>query len=129
MLKETLLFLLLSPGFILTIPPVGNSLFMTCKTSVIAVLIHATIFAVILYYSALIPILNRLEGFQTTAATTETITCYTSSTITGIVWGGGIVGAVLSAAVSYYWWVIKPKSAAVVVPLATRKSKSFDNDE
>jgi hypothetical protein len=49
MLFLTLLFILLSPGFLLTIPPVGKSLFMSGQTSVSAILVHALIFTAILY--------------------------------------------------------------------------------
>ena len=49
MLFLTLLFILLSPGFLLTIPPVGKSLFMSGQTSISAILVHALIFTGILY--------------------------------------------------------------------------------
>ena len=49
MLFLTLLFILLSPGFLLTIPPVGKSIFMSGQTSVTAILVHALIFTGILY--------------------------------------------------------------------------------
>jgi hypothetical protein len=49
MLFLTLLFILLSPGFLLTIPPVGKSIFMSGQTSVTAILVHALIFTAILY--------------------------------------------------------------------------------
>lgn len=49
MLFLTLLFILLSPGFLLTIPPVGKSMFMSGQTSVSAILVHALIFTGILY--------------------------------------------------------------------------------
>ena len=42
------LFVLLSPGVLLTLPPVGGQVFMSGKTSLIAVLVHAVIFALIL---------------------------------------------------------------------------------
>jgi FtsZ-binding cell division protein ZapB len=64
MLAVTLLFVLLSPGILLTLPPVGKKVFMSCKTSVAAVLVHALVFAVLLANLRKIPFLNRLEGFQ-----------------------------------------------------------------
>jgi len=64
MLREVLLFILLSPGLILTLPPVGKKIFMSCQTSVAAVLVHAVVFAVVLKFFDDIPILNMIEGFQ-----------------------------------------------------------------
>lgn len=54
------LFILLSPGLLVTLPPVGK-LFMSNKTSVVAVLVHAIIFAV-----ALTLFKSVKEGFQNT---------------------------------------------------------------
>jgi len=64
MLVEVLLFVLLSPGLLLTLPPVGKGVFMSGKTSVLAVLVHAVVFAVLLKYKSSIPVLNQLEGFE-----------------------------------------------------------------
>ena len=64
MLKEVILFILLSPGLLLTLPPVGKKVFMSCQTSVLAVFVHALVFGVALYYVNNIPILNQLDGFQ-----------------------------------------------------------------
>jgi hypothetical protein len=44
-----ILFILLSPGVLLTIPPVGKKIFMSQQTSPSAVLVHALIFSGILY--------------------------------------------------------------------------------
>ena len=44
-----LLFVLLSPGVLLTLPPVGSQIFMSGKTSLIAVLVHAVVFVFIIY--------------------------------------------------------------------------------
>jgi len=41
-----LLFILLSPGVLLTLPPVGSQIFMSGKTSLIAVLVHAVVFII-----------------------------------------------------------------------------------
>lgn len=62
MLTEVALFVALSPGLLLTLPPIGNKVFMSCKTSVAAVLVHAVVFAVALTY--LKPV---LEGFAAPA--------------------------------------------------------------
>jgi len=64
MLAEVVLFILLSPGLLLTLPPVGKKIFMSCQTSTVAVLVHALVFAFALYYLPYIPVLNRLDGFQ-----------------------------------------------------------------
>lgn len=44
-----ILFILLSPGVLLTIPPVGKTVFMSRQTSPSAVLVHALLFSGILY--------------------------------------------------------------------------------
>lgn len=65
MLVEIALFILLSPGLLLTLPPLSKGgIFMSGKTSVIAVLVHALVFAFLLYYSDYIPIIGQLDGFQ-----------------------------------------------------------------
>lgn len=63
LLRATLLFVLLSPGFLLTIPPIGK-LFMSRKTSVAAVLVHAAVFYFALKFSSSIPLVNMVEGFS-----------------------------------------------------------------
>jgi hypothetical protein len=63
MLKEVVLFILLSPGLLLTLPPVGKKVFMSCQTSTLAVFVHALVFGVALYYVKSIPVLNQLDGF------------------------------------------------------------------
>ena len=70
MLIETILFILLSPGLLLTLPPVGKNIWMSCKTSLIAVLVHALIFGFLVYHKRYLPVLGSLEGFQ--AAMTPT---------------------------------------------------------
>lgn len=61
----TLLFILLSPGVLLTLPPVGGKIFMSGKTSLIAVLVHAVVFYIIMSYRRQIPVINViLEGFE-----------------------------------------------------------------
>lgn len=56
-----LLFILLSPGFLLSIPAVGGKYLMTGKTSVTAVLVHAVVFGLALY---LLKTYYGIEGFQ-----------------------------------------------------------------
>ena len=46
LLSPALLFVLLSPGVLVTLPPVGSQIFMSGKTSLIAVLVHAVIFLI-----------------------------------------------------------------------------------
>ena len=94
MLRETLLFILLSPGLLLTLPPIGKSFFMTGKTSVMAIIVHAAVFATLLYYASSIPGLNQLEGFEDTH-------CYTSSGLWGIIIGVGAVAAIIGAIIGY----------------------------
>jgi hypothetical protein len=43
------LFILLSPGFLLTLPPGSKGVFMSGQTSVAAVIVHGIVFAVVLY--------------------------------------------------------------------------------
>jgi hypothetical protein len=64
MLAEVVLFILLSPGLLLTLPPVGKKIFRSCQTSTVAVFVHALVFAFALYNLPYIPVLNRLDGFQ-----------------------------------------------------------------
>ena len=63
MLVPVLLFVLLSPGMLLTLPPVGRNIFMSQKTSLLAVLVHAVIFALVYMNIGNIPILNQMDGF------------------------------------------------------------------
>lgn len=69
-LHYMILFVLLSPGLLLTLPPVGRRVFMSGKTSTVAVLVHAVVFVAIVYlfkkYVA--------EGFQT-GNTETTVMC------------------------------------------------------
>ena len=70
MLAAIVLFILLSPGLLLTLPAVGNSgVFMSGRTSTVAVLVHALVFAFLLYFVDYIPVLNSLEGFQSSELT------------------------------------------------------------
>ena len=103
MFKETLLFILLSPGLLLTIPPVTKQIFFSCKTSVLAILVHALLFATILYYSHLIPGLNQLEPF--TETTTDN--CYTSSQMTGSLIAGMILGLIGTFLALFIYYKVK----------------------
>ncbi len=49
MLLVILLFILLSPGVLLTLPPISGKIWMTGKTSMAAVLVHAVVFGLALY--------------------------------------------------------------------------------
>jgi hypothetical protein len=61
----TLLFILLSPGVLLTLPPIGGKIFMSGKTSLVAVLVHAVVFYVLLSMRRQIPVVNMIfEGFE-----------------------------------------------------------------
>lgn len=65
LLAATILFILLSPGVLLTLPPVGSKILMSGKTSLIAVLVHAVVFYVLLSFRRQIPVLNVfIEGFE-----------------------------------------------------------------
>ena len=44
-----LLFILLQPGVLVTLPPVGKQIFMSGKTSFTAIIVHTLVFAVALY--------------------------------------------------------------------------------
>jgi hypothetical protein len=58
MLSLILLFILLSPGMLLTLPPGGRGMFFSCETSVTAVLVHSVVFAAVLYYRRSIPVVR-----------------------------------------------------------------------
>ncbi len=55
-----ILFFLLSPGVLLTLPPVGKKIWMSGQTSVVAALVHAIVFVIILY---LLSSNGLIEGF------------------------------------------------------------------
>lgn len=60
-LYATLFFVLLSPGVLLTLPPKSKGIFMSGQTSMLAVLVHAVVFYVVLKYA--LPMVG-IEGFQ-----------------------------------------------------------------
>ena len=57
-----ILFFVLSPGVLLTIPPVGKKLFMSGQTSVLSAFVHALVFAGVVY---LCDRYGMMEGFMT----------------------------------------------------------------
>ena len=61
LLYLTLLFVVLSPGLLLTIPPCSKGLFMSGQTSIRSVLVHAVVFYLVAAY--VLPAMS-LEGFQ-----------------------------------------------------------------
>ncbi len=58
MLSLILLFILLSPGVLITLPPGSKGMFFSCETSVVAVLVHSVVFAALVYYKYSIPVLR-----------------------------------------------------------------------
>jgi hypothetical protein len=58
-----ILFFVLSPGVLLTLPPVGKKIWMSGQTSITSALVHAVVFVGILYLIQ--SNTNVMEGFQT----------------------------------------------------------------
>ena len=58
LLVAGLLFFVLSPGVLLTIPPSSKGLFLSCQTSVTAALVHAVVFVAVTYLLS-----TAVEGF------------------------------------------------------------------
>ncbi|NBO70326.1 MAG: DUF3339 domain-containing protein [Bacteroidetes bacterium] len=50
MLGTILLFVLLSPGVLFTIPPGTKGLFFSGETSLLATVVHAIVFTLLIYY-------------------------------------------------------------------------------
>jgi len=44
-----ILFVLLSPGVLLTLPPLSKGVFMSGQTSTVAVLVHAVVFGIVYF--------------------------------------------------------------------------------
>ncbi len=61
MLLLIALFVLLSPGVLLTLPPIGGKWWMTGKTSMAAVLVHAVVFGIAIH---LLKSYYYMESFQ-----------------------------------------------------------------
>lgn len=75
-LHSMILFVLLSPGLLLTLPPVGRRVFMSGKTSTQAVLVHALVFMLVIY------LLRRegyLEGYAVPVPPSPTVVKETTS--------------------------------------------------
>jgi hypothetical protein len=66
MLAAVVLFILLSPGLLLTLPPVGKKIFMSGQTSYVAIFVHALVFYFVMSYRDSIPVvgdvLNQLDA-------------------------------------------------------------------
>ena len=60
MLGNILLFILLTPGVLLTIPPGSHGIFFSGETSLDAVLTAALLFSAIIYYKDRIPVLRNV---------------------------------------------------------------------
>ena len=60
MLGLVLLFVLLSPGVLLTLPPLNRGVFMSGQTSLVAAVVHAVVFALVLAYRQQIPVLREV---------------------------------------------------------------------
>ena len=58
MLGNVLLFILLTPGVVLTVPPGSHGIFFSGETSLEAVLTATVLFATAIYYRKRIPILR-----------------------------------------------------------------------
>lgn len=57
-ITASFLFIILSPGFLITLPPVGGKLFMSYKTSLYSILVHSLVFAAAVFF------FNYIEAFQ-----------------------------------------------------------------
>ncbi len=66
------LFVLLQPGLLLTLPAVGRRVFMSGKTSVTAVLVHALVFVLVVY---LLRRSGYAEGFDSALRAEEGFKC------------------------------------------------------
>lgn len=64
-LLPTLLFVLLSPGVLLTLPPKGKGIWMSGQTSLLAVAVHAVVFLLAFNY---LRGTGMFEGFADAAA-------------------------------------------------------------
>ena len=67
----TLLFVLLSPGVLLTLPPKGKGVWMSGQTSLMAVAVHAVVFALAFNY---LRGSGMFEGFNACPAGTHACT-------------------------------------------------------
>jgi len=63
MLGLVLLFFVLSPGVLLTLPAGPKGVFMSGQTSLMAAFVHAIVFAVVYAYRRDIPVVRELIAF------------------------------------------------------------------
>ena len=92
MLKEVILFIILSPGFLISLLSTSGKPY---KFSYVSTLIHAIIFSAALYYVDLIPGLNQLEDFQNQ--------CYTLDNLNASSNGGILIGALGAFALRFIY--------------------------
>lgn len=99
MLKELILFIILSPGLLISLLSRSGKPY---KFSYISVLIHAFIFSVALYYVDYIPGLNQIEPFEDK--------CFGPIDIAASVNGGILLGAIgmFVARYAYDYYNSKP---------------------
>lgn len=69
MWKLLLLFILLSPGVLITLPPIGNKIFRSEKTNLLAVCVHAVLFVIAARF------LRIYEGFAAPIITNANLSC------------------------------------------------------
>jgi len=65
---SAILFFVLSPGVLLTLPPGGRGIIMSGQTSVLAALVHAVVFAIASHYVWQYYKTGRWEGFATSGS-------------------------------------------------------------
>ncbi len=75
LLVATVLFIVLSPGVLLTIPPGKGPLLVSGKTSLVAVLVHAVVFYLAMMYLPTIGI----EGMENPTKKASGVQCTVSS--------------------------------------------------
>jgi hypothetical protein len=63
MLGLVLLFFILSPGVLLTLPAGPRGVFMSGQTSLLAAFVHAIVFAIVFAYRRDIPVLREVLAF------------------------------------------------------------------
>ena len=75
----TLLFVVLSPGVLLTLPPKGKGIWMSGQTSLIAVAVHAVVFALAFNYLRGSGIFEGFQDAMDTGTCTTDMDCSGSS--------------------------------------------------
>ena len=91
------LFILLSPGVLVTIPPVGKNLFMSYQTCPSAVLFHAVIFTICVYaiQKYVYKINTESEGFQIIEGPWTNPT-WRNGIVAAAIFGGAAAGAIIA---------------------------------